>query len=139
MQGTVFSHHFPVGVSAAQIQASLDEFNAAERRAARPPLTIEDGVLIFPETRCLFEDGLARIAAAFTESIDRIPAANKPSAVLLVGDFAESSVVALSARCRTAGIRVRLTTLPSAWDAVIKGAAISAFRSLPLAVADVRH
>ena len=91
-------------------------------------MTIEDGVLIIPEPERLFDDVLARIVAEFRAHVDPIPVDKKPSSVLLVGGFADSPVVQahLSAEFGRAGVRV--TTIPAAWQAVVKGAILSALR-----------
>ena len=116
------------GVDNVQIDASLEDFNSEIDRRGRRPVTIEDGVLIIPEPERLFDDVLARIVAEFRAHVDPIPVDKKPSSVLLVGGFADSPVVQahLSAEFGRAGVRV--TTIPAAWQAVVKGAILSALR-----------
>ena len=112
---------------------SLANFNLAEENIGRPPVMIEDGDLIIPEPRRLFNDILAKITRAVQLLVD----AASEMQVVLHGEFGDSSMLRAHLETELAKTGVRLITIPAHQShAVIRGAVLSAFRTPP-APADV--
>ena len=99
----------------------------------------EDGALIIPEPECFFDDVLAKITAEFRTHVDPIPAASKPASVLLVGGFADSLLVQARLSAEFGKMGVHVTTVPAAWQAVIRGAILFALRPQAIRARKMRH
>ena len=127
------------GIDEEQIKDSLAVFNADAARHGRPPVLLAESDLILPEPARLFDDVLAKIVSEFRTHVDPIPVDKKPSAVLLVGGFADSPVVQARLRAEFGRVGVRVETIPDAWQAVVKGAVLFALRPRAIRARRMRH
>ena len=91
-------------------------------------MEIDSGDLIIHEPEQLFRPVLQKIVDVFRKHVDRIPPAQKPQSILLVGGFSSSQVLQarLEAEFGCAGVRV--FPVLGAWQAVVKGAVLSAIK-----------
>lgn len=116
------------GVAAAEINASLAEFNKSPARAGLPPVEIDSGDLIIHEPEQLFRPVLQKIVDVFRKHVDRIPNAKKPQSILLVGGFSSSQVLQARLEAEFGSAGVRVFPVLGAWQAVVKGAVLSAIK-----------
>ena len=74
---------------------------------------------------------LDTIAGEFMRRVERIPAAMKPSCVLLVGGLANSRVVQARLTAAFAGAGMRTVTIADSTAAVVRGAVLAGLRRAP--------
>lgn len=118
---------------------TLEDFNCQRERSGCPPISIEhcDGDLVMPRPETLFKDVLDSAMRVIHDHMAGIPPESKPTTVLLVGGFSDSHV--FRHRMQSEFPRCRIVHVPLAWQAVVKGAILTALCPTMIGSRRMRH